>query len=51
MWEELCSLKDTGVVGEWCVVGDFNVVSSLEEGQGVSVGAKGGWRCSSLVNS
>lgn len=33
-WVELVGVKQRFEVGEWCVVGDFNVVSSVEERKG-----------------
>lgn len=33
-WEELKNLKDNYASGEWCLVGDFNAVTSVEERKG-----------------
>lgn len=36
VWNEIVDLKMRSPVGEWCVVGDFNSMTSLEEHHGSS---------------
>lgn len=40
VWEELCFLKNNSIKGEWCLMGDFNVVSSIRERKGRSANLK-----------
>lgn len=34
LWENLCKLKFASSEGEWCLMGDFYVVSSFDERMG-----------------
>lgn len=36
LWENLCNLKNNTITGEWCLMGDFNVVANREERTGRS---------------